>query len=326
MRHRGRSFALIGLVSFAACAHNVAQDKATGEDGRQKGAKPIVLENGEGRDRGIVTYPGGDRVDWKRIDLPQGQRGKLDLQIRWKTPRPGLQVAFDVFDEWNAPIAATKAMQRKGGRIRSVTIDDARGKYFVRVYAPKRGDAGQYTLIASFTTNAGEEIPDIKKIPIDDPPPLPPVPPVEPACDVFDPKIDACRKVCPDYGAPPGWKACEEREKKKAADEAAKAAELARKECMKNAPKPVLAEVKHVEIVGDVVRIKLGVGTSAQPTLDAKWTGEVMIGTSNRALVGGQARVVGVDKLLTRAEVRLKVDQLSTNPWVRLTPPPPVCP
>jgi hypothetical protein len=317
---------LVGVGAFAACAHNVAQDKATGEDGKLKGAKPLVLENGEGRARDIVTYPGGDRVDWKRIELPRGQRGRLDLQLRWRTPRPGLQVAFDVFDEWNAPIAATKSTQRKGGRIRGVTIDDAGGKYFVRVYAPKRGDAGQYTLIASFTTNPGEEIADIRKVPIADPPRLPGVPIADPACDVFDPRIDACRKVCPDDGAPPGWKACEERDKLKAAEDAAKAADLARKECLKNAPKPVLAQVKHVEIAGNVVRIKVGVGTTKEPALDTSWTGEVMAGTSNRTLLGGAVRLLGVDKQLTRAEVRIATDQLAQNPWIRLTPPPPTCP
>ncbi|HEX7842305.1 MAG TPA: hypothetical protein VF469_32760, partial [Kofleriaceae bacterium] len=91
----------VGLVCLAlSCAHNVAQDAATGADGKEKGAKPITLENGEGKAGGIVTYPGGDRVDWKLIELPDKQHGKLDIQLAWTPPRPGLQLAFDVFDEW----------------------------------------------------------------------------------------------------------------------------------------------------------------------------------------------------------------------------------
>src|SRR3712207_4868278 len=105
------------LVALLGCAHNVPQDKATGPDGKQKGATPIALQEGEGKAHGIVTYPGGDRVDWKFIELPAGQKGKLDLELKYRTPRPGLQVAFDVFDQWNTPVS--KAAR---GRMQSTTI------------------------------------------------------------------------------------------------------------------------------------------------------------------------------------------------------------
>src|ERR1041385_3266385 len=65
---------LATLLVLASCAHNVPQDSNTGEDGKEKGAKPVTLENGEGRATGIVTYPGGDRVDWKLLELPDKQR------------------------------------------------------------------------------------------------------------------------------------------------------------------------------------------------------------------------------------------------------------
>lgn len=320
MRHLGL------LLLLVACANHVPQDRATGPDGKLKGAKAIAIQDGEGKARGIVTYPGGDRVDWKSIELPDGRRGKLDLQLRWQTPRRGLQVAFDVFDQWNAPVAATKAVQRKGGRIRSVSIDDARGTYFVRVYAPKRGDAGTYTLVASFTETPPEGGPDLTKVPIPDPPKLPALPEVEPACDVFDTKIKACEKVCPEFGAPKNWPGCRDEEARAAAAEAAKQAELARKECLKNAPTAVVAQIKHVEIAGDVARIKLGIGTAAQKALDTNWSGEVLIGQSGKPLIGGTVRILGVDKQVTRAEVRLKTDQLAANPWVRLSPPSTTCP
>ena len=102
----------LGLLWVAACANNVPQDRATGPDGKAKGAVPIALEEGEGRVRGIVTYPGGDRVDWKLIELPDGKRGKLDLQMSWTTPRPGLSVAFDVFDQWNVPVVEASSNKR----------------------------------------------------------------------------------------------------------------------------------------------------------------------------------------------------------------------
>src|SRR5437764_781131 len=91
----------------AGCAHNVGQDEHSGADAKEKGAKVITLENGEGKAKGIVTYPGGDRVDWKVVDLPADKRGKLDVKLTWTPPRPGLQLAFEVFDEWNTPVGQT---------------------------------------------------------------------------------------------------------------------------------------------------------------------------------------------------------------------------
>src|SRR5690349_863178 len=140
------------LVLASSCAHNVLQDSNTGADGKEKGAKPLTLENGEGKAGGIVTYPGGDRVDWKLVDLPDKQRGTLDIQLAWTPPRPGLQLAFDVFDEWNRPVVQSEktSKKRSKGRTRSATVDDARGKYLVRVYAVGRGDAGKYRLTVDF--------------------------------------------------------------------------------------------------------------------------------------------------------------------------------
>lgn len=311
---------LLGVSAFG-CANTVPQDRSTGPDGKQKGAKALALEEGEAKDRGIVTYPGGDRIDWKSIELPDGKRGTLDLQLRWHTPRPGLQVAFDVFDQWNAQVAIDKRPSRRRGHIRSIKIDDARGKYFVRVYAPKRGDAGQYTLLASFVENKDDSI-DLRTLPVADPPRLAAVPPPDPTCPQFDPSNKACEKICPDFGAPKGWPGCKKQEAEAAAAEAAKLAAAEREQCLKNAPKAVTAQIKFVEGAGDIVKVKIAVGTTSQP-IDTSWSGEVLGGAngSGRPLMGGAVKVIGVDKQFTRAEIHLTTDQLAANPWVRLTPP-----
>jgi hypothetical protein len=320
MKHSGL------LLLLVACAHNVPQDKATGPDGKVKDAQPIAFEDGEGKSRGIVTYPGGDRIDWKSISLPDGTKGKLELQLRWSTPRPGLQVAFDVFDQWNTPIITSRSPQRKGGRIRSVTINDARGKYFVRVYAPKRGDAGQYTLSASYAEIKEPDVIQIVNVPIPDPPKLAAVPTPDPICEPFDPHNKACEKECPELGAPKGWPGCRDAEAAAAAAEAAKQSALEREQCLKNAPKPVVAQIKHVEGAGDVVKVKIAVGTSTQP-IDSTWRGQVLGGAdgSGKAVTGGSVKVIGVDKQFTRAEIHLTTDQLASNPWVRLSPTSTAC-
>ena len=309
MRHIGLALVLVG------CAHNVPQDKATGPDGRQKGAIPIALENNEGKAKGIVTYPGGDRVDWKSIQIPDGEHGTLDLSLSWKTPRPGLRVAFDVFDQWNTPLVS-KAALHKQGHTQMTTLVVKQGTYFVRIYAPKRSDAGQYKLEANFTPDpppdGGPAIPD--------PPKLPAVPVPEQDCAIFDPKVPACQPVCPDFGAPPGWKACVDRDKK-TAEEAAR--DAAYKECLervKKAPKPVDKRILGVNLVADDAQITLGIGTDV---LDATWSAQVVSSDTNKPMPGGTVRIIRVGKTQTLASVKLTTDTLNRNPMVRFSPPAP---
>ena len=48
-------------------------------------------EDGEGRSRrDIVTYPGGDRVDWKVFQVPEGKDGILQVKIKYRPARPGM--------------------------------------------------------------------------------------------------------------------------------------------------------------------------------------------------------------------------------------------
>jgi len=82
MRH-----ALVGLAVVVGCAHTVPQDSATGADGKIKGAVAIRLDNNEAVARGIVTYPGGDRVDWRKLELPTTGRLRLEMTYTTETAR-----------------------------------------------------------------------------------------------------------------------------------------------------------------------------------------------------------------------------------------------
>jgi hypothetical protein len=312
MRQVGLSLVLV------ACAHNVPQDKATGPDGKQKGAVPVELVENEAKVNGIVTYPGGDRVDWRKIDLPQGTRGKLDLRLTYKTPRPGLRVAFDVFDQWNTPVIA--AAKKPSGKMQDASIDVAKGTYYVRIYAPRRTDAGTYKLEAAFTPDNAPPPPDLV---VPDPPKLPAVPL---SCATFDPNNEACVNVCPEVGAPPGWKACADRDKAEKDAEAQRLAceqaEKERAERLKNAPKPMDKRIIDVKINGDEATITLGIGTEGQPLLDKSWSAEVINASTGKPMIGGTVTIVRIGKTQTLAKVKLRVDTLNQNPTVRLTPPP----
>ncbi|HEY4238199.1 MAG TPA: hypothetical protein VGM88_00205 [Kofleriaceae bacterium] len=349
------AFGAGGLLILAlSCAHNVPQDSATGADGKPKGAKEITLENGEGHAKGIVTYPGGDRVDWKLVTLPDKSRGQLDLNLSWVPPRPGLQLAFDVFDEWGGQVITSKktSKKRSKGRIKTGQLLEAKGKYYVRVYAVGRGDAGKYQLTVDFKEDVAGPTFDPAKLDIPDPPKLAEIPAAEVPCDPvkFDPANPACRSVCPDFGAPAGWPACK--------DKCPTPPDVNVKSCQDTMPcpnppdrrvractkdkwkkcedpknpdpqnpncdgikiPPVIARIIGNTINGSDVLITIGAG-SDQGVADT-WKGTVLKGSSGTSpLVGGDVQIVRVDKNKTIGKVKLTPDQLASNARVKLQAP-----
>lgn len=300
----------LGLVCVAACANNVPQDRATGPDGKLKGAIPIVLEEGEAKVRGIVTYPGGDRVDWKMIELPAGKKGRLDLQMSWTTPRAGLKVAFDVFDQWNVPVINASSNLR-GGRTRSATIDNAAGKYFVRIFAPKRGDAGAYTMAAAFTPEVPPLDPGwILKVEINGPPKLPDVPPPPSTCETHDPHDRACATVCAP-GAPLTWKGC-------VAPTVPTPAATVTVTPPIQVPDPVVTRVLKFEITG--AGLELTVAAGSAHGVGKTWKANVLRGTTMSTLAGGTGTIIRVNKQTTIVLVNLTTNAINANPQVQLSP------
>jgi hypothetical protein len=341
---------------LASCASNVPQDKKTGPDGKVKGAKELVLDNNEARATGIVTYPGGDRADWKLIQLPDKKRGTLEVKLSWTPPRPGLQLAFDVFNEWNELIESSSkkaGRKRSKGRSRSASIENAKGKYFIRVYAVERGDAGKYKLSVEFKEELVGPAYDPLKLEIPDPPKLAAIPDVVEPCDDdnFDPKKPECKRYCPSIGAPAGWPACEGKCPKppsidieacwatmpcpRPADKRVKACKPSdfppcpdKKNPDPNNPNclvpadPIVGRIVARE-AGDnndiLIRIAAG---SDQGITKEGWKAMVIAGPSvkDRAIPGGEVKIISVDKTRVRGSVKLTAGQVDSNPHVRFVP------
>jgi hypothetical protein len=196
-------------IALAACVRTVPQEGATGKDGRAKGAKPLKLENNEGRGKGIVTYPGGDRVDWRSIQLPEGKHGRLEVEIKWTPPRPGLDLAFEVYDEFFERVAQAKPSPGSGRRRKSADVKKAEGKMYLMIYAPERGDAADYRIQVDFHPAAdGVTLPPGKVAElIEDPPVLPALPEEAPPPDcVKTPGAPGCPP--PDCAKTPGAPGC----------------------------------------------------------------------------------------------------------------------
>ncbi len=302
---------VLACMVVVGCAHNVAQDKATGADGRSEGAQPIVLENGEGRAKGVVSYPGGDRVDWKLIKIPVGQRGRLDLAMKWTTPRPGLQLGFDVFDQYNHLVTSAKGSR---GRLRDATVATAKGTYLVRVYAKGRGDAGAYELTAAFHPELVTGPVDPRSLDIPDPPRLPAVSTTP--CEVFDRTDPACADACPE-GAPAKWKGCAKAETP---------APVPPTPVPPVPPMPPVATVKPfvARAIGANTRggtVMVTISAGSQHGVTKTWRGRILRAGSTDPLPGGEITIIQVDVQRTTASVRVTSDTVNANPMIELSPP-----
>lgn len=341
--------ALSTALLAAGCPRNVPQDSNTGEDGKTKGAKSMTLENGEAKATGIVTYPGGDRSDWKSIELPKDKRGLLELKLTWQPPRKGLQLSLEVFDEYNYPVAQPPRGRR--GKTRKIEIPDAHGTYFIRVFAQQRGDAGKYKLVASFNEKAGAPTFDPASVELPDPPALASVPDAIVPCDeiTFDMKNPSCRNVCPlnAGAAPPGWPGC--------SGKCPNPPDVENPVCQKTMPcppvpdrrvascrgkfppcnpaaidpnnpncdnyeiPPTYASILRTEAIDDGARIVVSAG--AEKGVKPKWIGEVLKGNTDQPLEGGRFTVASVRTRESVGTVKLTPDTLKANPRVRLKAP-----
>lgn len=285
--------ALVLALAVAGCAKNVDQDGDSGKDYRYRGAKKIELKEGEGRSRkDIVTYPGGDRVDWKVFEVPKGKNGTIKVRLRFSPPRPDLDLAFDVYDEFFHRVARGKPTPGSGKRLKKVTIKDAApGKYYVQVYAPTRGDAGTYRVMVEFkeaqvVVAAAETDTPPEPSDIPDPPTLPAIPEA-----VAEPAPETQPATQPTTPVPPV-----------------------------PTVKPVRARVAKYEVSGGGVVIVVDKGKNAG--IEAGWKGQVL-GGSGQPVRGGDFTVIKVTSSEAQGKVSLSVDQIKSNNRVLLSPPAP---
>jgi len=241
--------------------------------------------------------------------------------------------------------------KRSKGRTKEATLPNAKGKYFIRVYAVGRGDAGAYKLTVDFAERTAGTIFDPLKIEVPEPPRLAAVPEAEVPCDPaqFDQKNPACKNVCPDFGAPPGWPPC--KDKCPATPDANIPACQASMPCPNppdrrvrsckktDFPKcpsitspdpqnpncdnikadPVTARVLKKEVQGADLVITIGAGTNAG--IGKGWRATVLRGDTDAPLAGGEVTIIRVDKGATIGKVHLTADQLQANGNVKLSPP-----
>ena len=306
-RHARNTIVLAAAAAFCTlgigCVKNVSQKANSGKDYRQKGAKTIELDDGEARVKDIVTYPGGDRVDWKVFEIPEGLQGDMRVKLKWRPARPGMDLSFNIYDQWNHRIARVKPKKKTRKRSKSVKLKGLKaGKYFVQIYASGRMDAGKYTLSLRFKERKPVKVPSIEELAgfIDDPPTLP---------AVLIPKEKTPEEIAAEQEA--AAKAASEAEAAAAANAEAAAAAA-------EANKPVYSRVRKTQKSGSGVIITIGAGRNKR--VDKGWVGSLLRGSSKSPLPDGEFKVIKVTKTEAIAKVKLSLDQVKANPKVILRP------
>lgn len=293
------AFAAISVL--AGCPKMVPQDSHTGKDGRAKGAGKVKLEEGEGSVKGIVTYPGGDRVDWKVFEVTQ--KGDVNVSLKWKPPRPGLDLSFTILDETMNAVPEGKAKPAKKGTTKTKKTVKLKkldpGKYFVQIYASERGDAGAYTLNVAWKETPPDDGGGAGGDDIPFPPRLAAVPEPEPATPpgggaVTPPPVD------PNAGTPPGGGTAEKPKK------------------------PIKANITEMTMSGSDLLIILDKGKNGG--LDAKWTGTILKGSTDKPLTKSEYDLLVIrvtDDEATAKVLKLSMDQIGENKRVLLKAPAP---
>lgn len=340
-------------VALAGCPKTVKQDAKTGEDGKSDGAVEVTLANNEGAARGIVTYPGGDRVDWKTFELPKDQVGTLTVKLSWIPPRPGLDLSVAVLNQWNHVVAETKPLpKRSRKKVKTLTVENAKGKYFLQVYAQKRSDAGKYTVTVQFASAQPVDTFDWLKESIADPPKLAavPPPPVECTPTTFDKKNPACASVCPsppDMAWPPcagtcpvppdpaipkcletmpcptppdrKFKMCKPDDFPPCKPSMTVDERKKNPNCDRYCPPDVIADITNKAPDGDTSST-LTIGAGRSDGVDKGWTGEIL-DDSDKGIKGSKFTVTVATNQASVAKVKLAAGAIPESSRVRLQAP-----
>ncbi len=277
------------IFLLASCQVSIDQHKHSGKDFKSKAAKEIKLEDGKGRATDIVTYPGGDRVDWKFVQLPEGQHA-VKVRLVTKPARKNLDAAFNVYDEYFEKVGQKKATRKeRSKKTKTLTLRGASGKLYFQIYAPKRGDAAAYKIEVrhlpqdSVAVSAEDVLSQIAA-----PPSLPAVP---------EPAVETPPDGPPGAGTPADGTQPEE----------------------SKPSGPVIARIRRFESNGGKsTTILLDKGTKAG--VATGWVG-YLLNSSGKVVRSSRFKITSASSRKSKAKVPVSVDKVQQSRKVQLSPP-----
>jgi hypothetical protein len=313
---RAKNVASAGLAAAlcaAGCASTIDQHKNSGPDYRPDGAALIELEDGEGAAVDIVTYPGGDRVDWKKVELPEDFAGVLQVRLLFQPPRDGLEISFEVYDERFERVAVADPPPGSGARVLEAEVKPAfGGTYYFHVFAPRRTDAAEYMLAVrkqrqDVSALLDDDVGALPRIP--DPPTLPAI--VEGGGQQVAQQGGGGQEQ-PHGGGGQG--------QPQGGGGSPPPPDPIQDDDRTPALEPIRARVVTYQLGSDGAVI-LTVNRGTNDGVERGWTGQMMMGNSGRPLRGGTFTVTRVTSGEAVGQARVSVDQIRANRDVVLMPP-----
>jgi hypothetical protein len=292
----------IAALALGGCMLLPGANDHSGTDRSRKGARPIALEPAgsfklEGEARDVVTRRGGDGTDWKRFEVPAGKSGRVDVTVKYTTPRQGLDLKVDLYDARGKRKAHARRVSQKA-KLAKARVEG--GAWYVRIYAPGRDDAANYKVTVTFSEDLPPPPPPPTGPKRPPPPPPPPPPPVKPT--LTPDQFKMCLMVL------------DKCERDKATCEAAN------KTLLDSAPKPVRGGIwmpRKDQTSGLVI---LTVNRGTQDGVARGWDGQVLR-PDGTPLPGGSFKVITVNGQSCVGKVQLPLDVIRNNPDVLLSPP-----
>jgi hypothetical protein len=309
------SLSVAAMLCAAGCASNIGQHDRSGPDYRPDGAMLIELEDGEGSAIDVVTYPGGDRVDWKKVELPEDFAGVLQVRLLFNPPRDGLEISFEVYDARFERVAVANPPPGSGARVLEAEVKPAfGGTYYFHIFAPTRADAAEYMLAVR------KQRQDVSAL-VDDDAALPriPDPPTLPAIAAGDDEPQVAQQGGGAQGQQQGGGA-QGQQQPPGGGGSPPPPDPIQEEDTSTALEPVRARVVTYQLGSDGAVI-LTVNRGTNDGVERGWTGQMMMGNSGRPLRGGTFTVTRVTSGEAVGQARVSVDQIRANREVVLMPP-----
>jgi len=133
---------LLLLVSVVIAGCIVQPDEKSGDDKDRHKAKPLAIGKPESD---AVDYSGGDRTDWKLLELQDTGTLTVDLIV----DNPKSNVTLALYDRYGKQVARVAHRKDDEGTQTRLMSEVGVGKYFVMVQAQGEGDKTGYIVRAS---------------------------------------------------------------------------------------------------------------------------------------------------------------------------------
>ena len=184
------SLLLVGALALSRARTTSRRTRQTGPDGKIKGAKTLDARErrSEGERHRHLSRRRSRRLEADRAAREAAGHARHQAASGRRRARASSSRSTSSTSGTRRSSSSKKTGKKRSAAARPHrrSLENAKGKYFIRVYAVGRGDAGKYKLTVEFKETLVGPAFDPLKLEIPDPPKLAAVPEPSKPCDEFN--------------------------------------------------------------------------------------------------------------------------------------------